>query len=106
MAHTGEAKTLSLLTTCRFEGRTVEECLAAREVAAAYRVRMLGNDESTKFGNAAITSNVIIEPTPGAENKVVILRGIYCSAGGTAEAAVANAINKKCFAGLRDKLIR
>ena len=29
----------------------------ARDAAAAYRIRMLGNDESSKFGNPAITSN-------------------------------------------------
>lgn len=92
---------LRVLSDCRFEMRTIDEALSGREVAEAYRVRQLGSDESTKFGNAAITSNVIIEKTPGAELKVVVMRGVYCSAGGTAE-AVATAINTKCFARLRD----
>jgi hypothetical protein len=91
------------LSDTRFELRAIEECLSAWEVADAYSVRMLGSDESTKFGNAAITSNVLVQATPGAECKVVILRGVYCSAGGTAE-AVAKAIESKCFARLRDHL--
>mgnify|MGYP007078093354 CR=1 FL=1 len=99
------APSLRMLSDCRFEMRTIDEALSGREVAAAYRVRQLGSDESTKFGNAAITSNVIIEPTCGADLKVVVMRGVYCSAGGTAE-AVSTAINKKCFARLRDLQIR
>ena len=55
----------SLITNCRFEMRTVVECLGARDAAAAYRIRMLGNDESSKYGNPAITSNVIVEPELG-----------------------------------------
>eukprot|EP00967_Tisochrysis_lutea_P115778 scaffold185791_cov26-Tisochrysis_lutea.AAC.1 len=54
-----------MLTECRFELRLIEEALAARRVACAYRIRQLGFDETTKFGNAGITSNVIIEPTHG-----------------------------------------
>jgi hypothetical protein len=54
-----------MLTEARFELRTVEEALAARRVAAAFAIRQLGFDETTKFGNAGITSNVIIEPTKG-----------------------------------------
>lgn len=89
------------LTECRFEMRTVLECLCGREVAAAYRIRLLGFDESCKYGNAAITSNVVVEPTPGEELKVVVLRGVYISAGGTA-VAISKAINEKCFGRLRD----
>ena len=92
---------LRMLGDCRFEMRTIDEALSGREVAAAHRVRQLGNDESSKYGNTAITSNVIIEPTPGADLQVVVLRGVYCSAGGTAE-AITNAINLNCFARLRD----
>jgi hypothetical protein len=65
----------------------------------------LGFDETTKKGKPSITSNVIIEPTKGAPLKPVILRGAYCSAGGTSE-AIAAAIEKKCFARLRDLLGR
>ena len=61
---------------------------------------MLGSDESSKFGNAGITSNLLIEPEEGEACEVAILRGVYCSAGGTA-AAVSQAIETKCFARLR-----
>ena len=95
----------AMLSDGRFELRTAVEACAAREVAAAYHIRVLGSDETTKFGNAGITSNVVIQPTPGADLKVVVLRGAYCSAGGTAE-AIANAIDVKCFARGRDLLTR
>ena len=99
------APSRSMLTEARFELRFVEEALAARRVAAAYSIRMLGFDETTKKGNPGLTSNVIIEPEQGAELVPVILRGAYCSAGGTAE-AIAEAIEQKCFARLRDLLKR
>ena len=92
-----------MLIEMRFEMRTVVECLAGRDAAAAWRLRLLGSDEATKFGNPAITSNVVAEMTPGGELKVIVLRGVYCSSGGTAE-AVATAIDTKCFGRLRDHL--
>ena len=95
----------ALLINCRFEMRTIVECLAGRDAAGAWRLRMLGSDEATKNGNPAITSNVIVEKSPGAEPTVIVLRGVYCSSGGTAE-AVATAIDKKCFGRLRDLLVR
>ena len=79
--------------------------LAARRVASAYAIRLLGFDETTKNGNPSITSNVIIEPTEGAVLEPVILRGAYCSAGGTSE-LIAKAIEEKCFTRLRDFLRR
>ena len=66
---------------------------------------MMGFDETTKKGNPGITSNMIIEPTEGAPLEPVILRGAYCSAGGTSE-AIAAAIEAKCFSRLRDFLTR
>ena len=87
----------------RFELRTAEETLAAIKVATSFAIRMLGFDETTKFGNPSITSNVIIEPTEGAKLEAVILRGAYCSGGGTSE-KIAEAIEKKCFSRLRDLL--
>eukprot|EP00966_Prymnesium_polylepis_P296055 6838144-Prymnesium_polylepis.1 len=84
--------------------RTVVECLGGRDAAAAYRLRMLGNDESSKYGNPAITSKLIVEPAPGTDLQVVMLRGVYLLAGGTAE-AVTKAIDTKCFARLRGHLI-
>ena len=93
------------LTNQRFELRFMEQYMAARKVAAAFRIRMLGFDETTKDGDPSITSNVIIEPTEGALLEPVILIGAYCSAGGTAE-KIAAAIETKCFAKLRDFLRR
>ena len=92
-----------VLTESRFELRAIEEALAARRVAASYAIRLMGFDETTKKGNPSITSNVIIEPTMGAPLEPVILRGAYCSAGGTSE-LVAKAIEDKCFERLRDLL--
>eukprot|EP00967_Tisochrysis_lutea_P094391 scaffold137214_cov33-Tisochrysis_lutea.AAC.1 len=40
---------------------------------------------TTKYGNAGITSNIIIEPTKGGKREPLILRGAYISCGGTAE---------------------
>ena len=100
-----EAPSPRMLTEARFELRLIEEALGGRRVGLAYAIRMLGFDETTKNGNPGITSNVIIEPTKGAPLVPVILRGAYCSAGGTSEAVVA-AIEKKCFARLRDILSR
>ena len=94
-----------MLRDMRFELRFIEEALAARRTAAAYAIRMLGFDETTKNGNPSITSNVIIEPTKGAVLEPVILRGAYCSAGGTSE-LIAKAIEDKCFMRLRDFLRR
>ena len=94
-----------VLKEARFELRMIEECLAARRVASAYAIRMLGFDETTKNGNPALTSNVIIEATRGAKLEPVILRGAYCSAGGTSE-LLASAIETKCFERLRDFLRR
>jgi len=85
--------------------RCVEEALAARRVAEAYAIRMMGFDETTKKGNPGITSNVIIEPKKEAPLEPVVLRGAYCSAGGTA-VAVSKAIEEKCFTRLRDFLTR
>ena len=94
-----------MLIEMRFEMRTVVECLAARDAAGAFRLRLLGSDEATKYGNPAMTSNVVAEMTPGGELKVIVLRGVYCTAGGTAELAAA-AIDTKCFGRLRDLLRR
>ena len=100
-----EAPTRGMLTEARFELRLIEEALGGRRVGLAYAIRMLGFDETTKNGNPGITSNVIIEPTKGATLEPVLLRGAYCSAGGTSE-AIAAAIEKKCFTRLRDILTR
>lgn len=68
-------------------------------------MRTLGFDETTKLGLASLTSNVQIEPTPGAKLEDVILRAAYCPLGGTAELQV-QSIETKCFSRLRDFLRR
>ena len=68
--------------------RFIEEVMAGRDVAGAHRIRLLGNDESCKDGDPAITSNVGIERNPGDELEIVVLRGVYISAGGTAEIGI------------------
>lgn len=99
------APTTETVQRCRFELRFVEEALAARRVAGAYRVRAIGFDETTKLGNCSLTSNVTIEPTEGAKLEDVILRAAYCPLGGTSELCV-KSIEDRCFARLRWRLNR
>lgn len=99
------APTYETVKRCRFELRFIEEALAGRRIAAAHRVRSIGFDETTKFGNASLTSNVQIEPTEGAELEDVILRAAYCPLGATSELVCAS-IETKCFSRLRDFLRR
>lgn len=100
-----QAPTVETVHRCRFELRFLEEALAARRVASAYRVRSIGFDETTKLGNSSLTSNVQIEPTEGAKFQDVILRAAYCPMGGTSQLCV-ESIEKKCFSRLRDFLRR
>jgi len=90
---------------CRFELRFVEEALSARRIASAHRIRGIGFDETTKFGNTSLTSHVTIEPTEGAPLEDVIARAAYCPLGGTA-AKLVQSIEDKCFARLRDHMRR
>jgi hypothetical protein len=99
------APTRETVRRCRFELRYVEEALAARRVACAYRVRSIGFDETTKLGRSSLTSNVQIEPAAGAPLQDVILRAAYCPVGGTAEMVV-QSIERRCFSRLRDMLRR
>jgi chemotaxis protein histidine kinase CheA len=78
------APTYMTVLRCRFELRFVEEALSARRIASAHRIRGIGFDETTKFGNTSLTSNVTIEPTEGAPLEDVIARAAYCPLGGTA----------------------
>lgn len=100
-----QGPTVNTVQRCRFELRFVEETLAARRVASAYRVRSIGFDETTKLGNSSLTSNVQIEPTQGAKLQDVILRAAYCPMGGTSDLCV-QSIEQKCFVRLRDLLRR
>lgn len=95
------APTCKTVQRCRFELRFVEEALAGRRISSAHRLRGIGFDETTKFGNSALTSNVTIEPTEGAPLEDVITRAAYCPMGGTSELVV-ESVKMKCFARLRD----
>lgn len=99
------APTCETVRRCRFELRFVEEALAGRRIAAAYRIRSIGFDETTKLGNASLTSNMQIEPTPGAKLQDVILRAAYCPFGATSELVV-ESIDTKCLSRLREFLRR
>ena len=99
------APTYMTVLRCRFELRFVEEALSARRIASAHRIRGIGFDETTKFGNTSLTSNVTIEPTEGAPLEDVIARAAYSPLGGTA-AKLVQSIEDKCFARLRDHLRR
>ena len=90
---------------CRFELRFVEEALSARQISSAHRIRFHGFDETTKFGNTSLTSNVSIELTEGAPLEDMIARSAYCPLAGTA-AKLVQSIEDKCFARIRDNLRR
>ena len=94
------APTVDAIREMRFELRTLEEALAGRRVASAYRVRQLGFDETTKFQDPSMVTSVLVEPTPGAKPEVVILRAAYATGGGTS-AHLVDAVEEKCFARLR-----
>lgn len=81
------------------------QALAARRIASAYRIRSIGFDETTKFGNTSLTSNVQIEPAQDQPFEDVVLRAAYCPLGGTSELVV-RSIEQKCFTRLRDFLRR
>ena len=96
--------TASQLGKMRFELRMVEEYLAGRRVAAAYRVRVLGFDETTKNQEPSLTSNVQIQDHEGGPIIDVILRGAYTPPGATSE-LIAKAIDEKCFERLRKIMV-
>jgi hypothetical protein len=95
------APTARTVKDMRFELRLLEETLAGRRVAEAYRVRQLGFDETTKFQDPSMVTSVLVEPKQGAKPEVVILRAAYATGGGTSAHLVA-AIEEKCFARLRE----
>lgn len=99
------APTYETVERCRFELRFLEEAVAARRLASSYKVRMLGFDETTKFGLSSLTTSVTIEPSPGAELEDVILRAAYCPQGATSELCV-QSIERRCCSRLRDMLRR
>lgn len=99
------APTYETVERCRFELRFLEEAVAARRLASSYKVRMLGFDETTKFGLSSLTTSVTIQPTQGAELEDVILRAAYCPQGATSALCV-ESIERRCCSRLRDMLRR
>lgn len=97
------APTYETIKRCRFELRVVEEALSARRVAAAFRVRSIGFDETTKFGISSLTSNVQIEPEEGLPLEDVILRAAFCPLGSTSQLLV-DSIEARCLSRLRELL--
>eukprot|EP00966_Prymnesium_polylepis_P182791 4235295-Prymnesium_polylepis.1 len=89
-----------------FELTTVVEALSARprEYAEAFKVRLLGFDETSDLQKPFITSNVQIQPTEGAELQDLILKAAYLSTKGGESEAIVDEIEGKCFARLRDLL--
>lgn len=99
------APTYETIKRYRFELRFLEEAIAGRRIAEAFRIRSIGFDETTKLGLSSLTSNVQIEPIEGAKFQDVICRAAYCPLGGTAELVV-QSIQTKCFSRLQDFLRR
>lgn len=87
-----------------FELTSLEEALSARRCAAAYKVRLLGFDETTDLQQPVLTSNVQIQDTEDGSVSDLVLKAAYlCTRGSTAEALVSQ-IEDFCFARLRDLL--
>ena len=71
----------------RVEATIAGEALNAWRFAKARRVISFGEDESTKWGKAIITTNTQIEPHDAPGTSVdIVLRGATLTAGGTSEA--------------------
>lgn len=88
-----------------FELTTLEETLSARKCAAAYKVRLLGFDETTDRQEPVLTSNVQIQVDKDGPAEDLVLKAAYLSTkGGTSEAVVSE-IEEKCFARLRELLV-
>ena len=54
--------TVGEIRKIRFELTTIEETLAARKVASAHRVCLIGFDETTDLQEPSITTSVQIQP--------------------------------------------
>lgn len=87
-----------------FELPTMEEALAARRTAAAFRVRLLGFDETTDLQVPVLTSNVQVQDDEHSPVQDVVLKAAYLSTKGGTSEAVTSEIEDKCFARLRDLL--
>ena len=95
--------TPELLREVRFELQIAEECMAARRVGEAIRVRQLGLDQTTKFHVPSMVSSVLIDPPGDKPPEVVILRAAYGVGGATSKHEAAS-VEEKCFVRLRDDL--
>lgn len=87
-----------------FELTTLEESLSARRCAAAFKVRLLGFDETTDLQQPVLTSNVQIQDTADGEVSDLVLKAAYLTTRGGTSQAIAQQIEDFCFARLRDLL--
>ena len=89
-----------------FELTTIEETLAAREVAAAFAVKLIGFDETTDLHEPCLTSNVQVQAVERGEFNNVILKAAYLSTRGGESHVIVAEIEGKCFERLRDLMHR
>lgn len=87
-----------------FELTTLEEALSARRCASAFKVRLLGFDETTDLHQPVLTSNVQIQDTQDGPVSNLVLKAAYLATRGATSEAVAAQIEDMCFARLRDLL--
>lgn len=87
-----------------FELTTLEEALAARRCAAAFKVRLLGFDETTDLHQPVLTSNVQIQDKEDGNVYDLVLKAAYLATRGGTSEAVATQIEDMCFVRLRDLL--
>lgn len=88
-----------------FELTTLEEALSARRCASAFKVRLLGFDETTDLHQPVLTSNVQIQDTPDGQVQDLVLKAAYLATQGATSEAVAHEIEEMCFARLRGLLV-
>lgn len=88
-----------------FELATLEETLSARRCASAFKVRLLGFDETTDLHQPVITSNVQIQDTEGGEVNDLVLKAAYLATKGATSQALVEQIEENCFTRLRDLLV-
>lgn len=87
-----------------FELTTLEEALSARRCASAFKVRLLGFDETTDLHQPVLTSNVQIQDFEDGNVCDLVLKAAYLATRGGTSEAVAEQIEDLCFARLRELL--
>lgn len=88
-----------------FELTILEEALSARRCASAFKVRLMGFDETTDLQAPVLTSNVQIQDTEGGNVYDLVLKAAFLEIRGATSEAIAEQIEELCFARLRDLLL-